>query len=348
MKEDAATLQVERALRACLVDAQVAALEVRAEPQVGRYRPDLMVKLTVGGQEVVLLIEAKRSGEPRLAREAINQLARYREVLPQAYGVVAAPYISPSTAELCQSEGVGYLDLAGNCRLAFNSIYIRSEGRANPFARKRDLRSLYSPKAGRILRVLLTQPGKSWRLQQLATEAQVSLGQVSNVKQLLLDREWARVEPEGLVLAEPEALLIEWAEHYPYERHTERTFYSLAEIPEIEAELATTCSREGRRYALTGFSGASRWAPFVKYARVTAFVASDVDDLARSLGWRVVSSGANVSLLTPFDEGVFYGTDTVDSVSVVSPVQAYLDLKNNPGRGAEAADSLLEVLRTKW
>jgi hypothetical protein len=68
-----------------------------------------------------------------------------------------------------------------NNTLTFGQVYIEQEGEQNPFAEKRDLRSLYSPKAARVLRVLLTDPKKAWRVQALAEEAEVSLGQVSNV-----------------------------------------------------------------------------------------------------------------------------------------------------------------------
>jgi hypothetical protein len=38
-------------------------------------------------------------------REATNQLARFREQWPDAYGVVMAPYISPKAAVICREEG---------------------------------------------------------------------------------------------------------------------------------------------------------------------------------------------------------------------------------------------------
>jgi hypothetical protein len=72
-----------------------------------------------------------------------------------------APYISPVSAEICRKEGVGYLDLAGNCRLSFENVFIRREGIHNPFAVKRDLRSLYAAKSARVLRVLLMR-NREW------------------------------------------------------------------------------------------------------------------------------------------------------------------------------------------
>lgn len=350
MKPDRLEQQAEQALVKCLEG--VPFLQVRPSkraPVTNGHRPDVLTKIKLPDREQLLVAEVKRSGQPRLAREAVNQLLRYRESLPDAYGVFIAPYISPQAASICTQEGVGYVDLAGNCHLSFGHVYIEKEGKPNPFARKRDLRSLYSPKAARVLRVLLTDPRRPWKMQALAAEAQVSLGQVANVKKLLTDREWLRVEHDGFRLREPGALLTEWSENYSYRRNQVHDYYSLRPIEEIEVELAAVCRREGIPYALTGFSGAARLAPAVRYQRVMAYVQNDRETVTSRLQLKAVSSGANVSLLTPYDEGVFYAVRDCEGIRVVSPVQLYLDLHGFRGRGEEAAKVLLEeVIIPQW
>lgn len=210
MKSDQLEQQAEKALRTCLEG--VPFLQVRPSKKASvknGHRPDVLTKVKFKDREQTLVAEVKSSGQPRLAREAVNQLLRYRESLPDAYGIFIAPYISPQAASICTQEGVGYVDLAGNCHLSFGQVYIEREGKPNPFAQKRDLRSLYSPKAAHVLRVLLTDPRRPWKVQALADEAQVSLGQVANVKKLLTDREWLRTEQDGFRLREPGALLTE-------------------------------------------------------------------------------------------------------------------------------------------
>ena len=96
---------------------------------------------------------------------------------------------------------MGYVDLAGNCHLAFGQVFIRKECRSNPYVQRRDPRSLYSPKAERVLRVLLSNPNRAWKTEALSAEARVSLGQVANVKRLLADREWIQVGTEGFRLS---------------------------------------------------------------------------------------------------------------------------------------------------
>lgn len=342
--------RVRGALRSCL--RNVPFLEIRkveSEPGGEDLPPDLLISLELSGTERQLIIEARKSGQPRLAREAANQLLRYKERYPGAYGVFAAPFISAKAAEICFKEELGYVDLSGNCRLCFDRIYIEKQGNPNLFAEKRDLRTLYSPRAQRILRVLLSGPGKSWKTRELSEEARVSLGQVSNVRKLLADREWIRTEPDGFLLSDPEALLHEWGENYSTRKNRIRDFYTLKSVPEFEAGLASICAQEGLAYALTGFSAAGRLAPAVRRQKVHAYLEEAGTVLASLLGMKEVPSGANVSLLTPYDEGVFYGTREIDSIRIVSPVQIYLDLLGLRGRGEEAAAALLEeVIRPQW
>ncbi|HZT40867.1 MAG TPA: type IV toxin-antitoxin system AbiEi family antitoxin [Chthonomonadaceae bacterium] len=348
------SLKAEQSLRACLEELPfIRAFKIEWLERNESCWYDFSAKLSLRSGEQKLLVVVKRVGEPRLAREAINALYRCREFYPEAYGVLIAPYISPQTAELCKQEGVGYVDIVGNCRLSFGEVFIERGRHGNTAAEKRTLRSLYSPKAERVLRVLLTDPDRYWKTQPLAREADVSLGQVSNVKSLLADKEWIEADSQGFRLKQPEEMLAEWANNYRYERSAGYDFYSLKRTghgrSEIEDELAEACQEAGIPYALTFFSGAARYAPFVSYQRVHAYVAGDVKEIARQLNWKEASAGGNVRLLNPYDEGVFYAARDIDGVQIVSPVQNYLDLHNYPGRGEEAAEFLLErFLKPAW
>lgn len=342
--------EAEQALRECLERVPSLSIKrVQREPRLGSASPDIALKLKTPDGEQMVLVEVKSSGQPRVVREAVNQLLQYQSKASQAYGVLVAPYISPQSAQICTENGVGYVDLAGNCRLSFRQVYVEREGRPNPTPQRRDLRSLYSPRTTRVLRVLLLDPKKTWKLQPLAQEAGVSLGQVYNVKKLLADREWIRTDEGGLRLVEPGPLLREWSQNYTYRRNAARDFYSLDAPPEIESKLAAACRDRSLQYALTGFSAAARLAPMVRYQRVTAYASGDLDDLIKNLGLKEVPSGANVTLLSPYDDGVFYGATDVNGIQIVSRVQAYLDLIGFRGRGEEAATFLLEqVIQRQW
>ena len=350
MKSSDLIEKTENALKSCL--QRIPFLEIKSiekEARLHDSRVDIMVTVQVAGKQRRLLLEVKDNGQPRVARMSAYQLARYRQASPDAYGVFAAPYISRRAAEICSEEGVGCLDLAGNCRLTFDNVYIDQEGKPNPFTEKRDLRSLYSRKAARVLRVLLNDPKRPWRVKALADEAGVSLGQVSNVKSLLEAREWLSDTEAGFRLSAPEQLLAEWSENYSFRKNNSYSYYSLKNIAEIEAELAQICEKKGIAYALTGFSGAARYAPSVRYPRAMAYLTSGLEEVVKDLGFKEVASGAKITLLAPYDEGLLYGSRTVDGINVVSPVQAYLDLIDQKGRGEEAAATLLdEVIRPSW
>lgn len=223
-----------------------------------------------------------------------------------------------------------------------------NSGNPNKYAVKRDIRSLYSPKASRVLRVFLVNPKKSWKMQELANEAGVSLGQVANVKKLLADREWISETVSGLMLSRPSDILLEWSENYSYEKNEIYDYYSLKQPPDVENELVSFCENNNIEYALTGFSGANRTAPLVRGQRVMAYVSIINEDLEKALNLKKVASGANVSLFVPYDEGVYYGS-MKNNIRVVSPIQLYLDLKNYKGRGEEAAETIWnQVIAKSW
>ena len=133
--------------------------------------------------------------------------------MKDAYGVVVAPYISNDTARLCRENGVGYIDLAGNCFLGFDQIYVELKNFPNLTVEKRQLRSLFTPKSSRILRVMLANPRRSWMVKDLAKEAKVSIGLVFKVKERLLDLEFASEDNKSIL---GHFLFIEFTEDSPY------------------------------------------------------------------------------------------------------------------------------------
>ena len=154
MKEADIQERAIASIRACLEEVPfIQVKQIRKNQRRGNAEADLVVDLQIkGGSPRQIVVEIKANGQPRLARDAVNQLLRWCAAFPEAYGVFMAPYISPQSAEICAKEGIGYLDLAGNCRLSLGQVFIRREVARNPFAQKRELRSLYAPKSTRVLR----------------------------------------------------------------------------------------------------------------------------------------------------------------------------------------------------
>jgi len=343
-------IKARDALLDCLQDIPfLQVMNATLQPEYGGDRTDLRVILKLNGEIRNIIAEIKRNGELRYARQAVNQLLRYLQYSPGTYGVFIAPYISSGAAKLCLEEGIGYVDLAGNCHISFETIYIHKEGKANPFTRKRYLRSLFSPKAERVLRVLLSTGLKEWKVEELAFEAQVSFGQVANVKRLLAEQEWIDAKAIGFSIVKPFDLIEEWSQNYRFNRNKVWDFYSLLSSTDFEYKLADLFQQERIPYGLTGFSGSARYAPTVRHQRVMAYVQDDIERWFDLLAIKPVDSGANVTIMKPYDEGVLYGNQDFEGIAVVSPIQNYLDLCSLKGRGEEAAQALFDkVIKNIW
>lgn len=334
--------------RVPFIDAGAARIEEGMETGT-QFRPDLLMQLSAPDGPVALVVDVREKVTPKAARGASLQLASLAGMIPAGYGVLAAPFISERSAAICREAGVGYIDLAGNCGLFFNRVFLEVKGNPNPFKREQEPGSLFSPKASRIIRVLLTDPRRPWKVQALAQEADVSAGMVSNVKARLEEQELIRREPQGFRLTEPERLLRDWSSKYTVKRNSWTNLYSPEEPVALEKKLAAVCTSQNWPYALTLFSGSEKTAPFVNYTRVFSYFEGSRSELIISLGLKEVDSGPNLTLLEPYDAGVLYGLQTLDDMKVVSDIQLYLDLASYKGRGEEAAAFLLENrLMPRW
>ena len=105
--------------------------EEHAGLKVGGQKADLVMKFKFGGDEQTLLLEITSLGQPRQIRETVTRLGELRAELGGAYPVAVAQYISPQGAAILKRNGLGYLDLSGNCHLAFGNVLIEKEGKPN-------------------------------------------------------------------------------------------------------------------------------------------------------------------------------------------------------------------------
>ena len=160
---------------------EVADLRLRGKPA------DLTVRFRLGDQERLLVVEVTSLGQPRQIRAAVTRLSDMRAQLPNAYPIASAVYIGPQSARILKDNNLGYVDLSGNCYLAFGNVLIEKEGKRNVRPSTRPLRSLFAPRATRVVRVLLIEPARTWRLEELGKAAGVSLGHSYNVVKRLGD-----------------------------------------------------------------------------------------------------------------------------------------------------------------
>lgn len=307
---------------------------------------DLVVKGTFAGQPLLLAVEVKHSGQPRNVRQAVHQLQRYlRDSHSHAVPVIMAPYLSPQSRAACKEEQVGYLDFMGNALIAFDAVYIEREVSGRPEPERRALRSLYKPKAARLLRRLLAEPGRSWRTAELAEAAKVSAGLVSTVSSRLREHGWVEQTERGLVLIAPNDLLDSWVEHYEPPRGEEHRCYTTLHGTALSDRLREPMMEKGRT-ALASFSAAEWLAPFTRHPN-TYFYADEtgLDALRRALHLKDSPKGANVIIVVPEEDGVLDDAlQVAGGLVATSPIQTYLDLKHAGDRGQEGADQLRSQL----
>jgi hypothetical protein len=314
-----------------------------ADPRIGSQTADLLVKFKLGEQEHVLVVEVKVLGQPRQIRAAVTRLGEIRRELPGAYPVAAAVYISPQSARILKNNGLGYVDLSGNCSLAFDNVLIEKEGKRNVRPSTRPLRSLFAPRATRVVRVLLAEPARPWRLEELARAAGVSLGHSHNVIKRLEELAWVeRDDGQRIHLGKPADLLEAWCESYTY-RENEIASYAVPErlTRKFITDVAHAAVAQNRRYAFTLNTGASLIAPHLRATSVHVYLEGDPAPVAETLGLPPArESEAGLHLMAPYDSGVFYGVLEKAGLKVVSLPQLYADLMHFERRGQEQAEHL--------
>lgn len=257
---------------------------------------------------------------------------------PTHYGIVMAPYISVSAGENCKNNNLGYLDEAGNCLLDCSPIYVFVQGRPNPNPERRATPSLFrsgSTVTSSILRTMLADVKKTWKLAELAQEVECSIGQVAKVKDALCEQRWAQMDQKGLLLIEPLAMLNKWSQNYRYKEPTV-SCYTLDSVAEFEKKLTAL----NVPYALTGFSGGVRYTPVVRYNRIHVLVAKEnIEEFIAQADCKRVDAGANVVIYTASKENLL-NTQVIAENVIASPVQVYLDCMQLKGRGEELAEAV--------
>ena len=317
------------------------------------YGMDGLVTFAHGGSNYALVVEVKSSGAPRFVRSGVYQLescvARMRRSGEANGGrrlipMLVSSYLSPESRAICLGHDTAYLDLVGNARLAFDTVYIDRAVAEKPVSETRALRSIFTPKAAAILRVLLREPGRAWRVADLAAQARASYGHVSNVRKALLAREWIELADDGVVLVQPDVLLRTWRENYRCPAGESITGYTHLHGTQLDERLRGTLNpHPARPRVLYALHSAAQWlAPFGRSATHTLYADKPgADALKDVLKLTHAARGANVLLLTPTDVSLFDdASEPAPKVFCTSPIVTYLDLWTGSDRDREAAEHL--------
>lgn len=311
--------------------------EIISEPADTRY--DLIVHS--GETGIGLVVECKARANAATARQAVD----HANDLGSTPLLVVAGETTASAREILQSNNVAFVDGLGNARIALPGLVYRLAGQSQKSTKAPPTR--ISGKAGRIAQTLLVHPGRQWHINELSAKTDVSPGFVHRVVARLTAENIMESEGDGpakiRTVIDQGALLDLWAE----EQHdkVERTVaYQLAPSPQqLLGELTSALVDAGIDYAATGPAAANLVAPFVTGIPVTDLWISDSvspREILERTPAEAVDIGHNVAFLQTRDDGPLRDRQQIDGIWITNDFRLYVDLRNNPRRGAEQADHL--------
>jgi len=206
--------------------------------------------------------------------------------------------------------------------------------------------SLVSPKALRIVKYLLTHEKTTQK--NISQKTGVSIGMVNKVVSRLADREIVAYKKRTLTLLEPWKLLNEVSWERPMTKLKIRDIYvpQVKGVHEAEEYLKNICNQHEIDYALTLFSGASRYMAYsMRYDTVYSYV--EPSDRFLSLlaeSRNTVKKGMRLELFMVDSPDILEEAKTFDGLSVCSPAQVLIDISSYGYAGKDVAVELYRQL----
>ena len=118
---------------------------------------------------------------------------------------------------------------------------------------------------------------------------------------------------------------------------------------ELAIRLSERLGEMGVGYAVSRLAAARFIEPYAPARAVDIYVDREPSELEVALELFQVDRGESVRLAKPSEPGVLQFTEERDGVTVVNPVQLFVDLINGRGREGDVAERLLEnQLRGTW
>lgn len=275
--------------------------------------------------------------------------------------VLAMPRVSARMADLCQSHGWSWYDLAGNCRLEIPGVlFIERSGKKLDMPLPRSGANLGTAEAGRIVRALLApeNAGQRWTQREVVAHfanlnppiPPPSLSLVNKVVQHLRDQAFMEQLPGGgFRMRDYEGLLQAWRAAYRPDHHSRHRYFTLLQGRLLQEKLMSLHSDGHIAYA--AFSAADLQAPAVRQPRTWLYIDRNAEpELQAVLEAKLVDSGENLIVLIAGDAGVFYKAEPgANRIACTNAVQTYVDLLHSGGRGEEAAEAILhQRLEPAW
>ncbi len=325
------------------------AMQFKIEPQPfsgDLWKPDSIASVSYKGNHFKLALEVASHISLSLFKGKLAQIKSYSGQKKNIVPVIVSQYLSPERRQLCKNHGVYFIDLSGNLYLEYGDLYIERVGFPNKFPEQRKGRGPFSDKASLILRALISNGEKLWKIREIADVLKLDPGFVSRLMKELEKRNYVARSNKKIKLHDPQKIIDDWVYVYDYKKNQEFKYFYLAESPEaiIQKVKKVNIAKE-MIYVLGYQAGANLVSPFSIYKEVHIYVKEkkDIEFWVQELELKKVEHGANLIFLLPYyKNSVFYDKQWVDNLWVTSDLQLYLDLYHFPIRGREQAEHLFE------
>ncbi|MXZ70979.1 MAG: hypothetical protein F4Z04_05655 [Acidobacteria bacterium] len=326
--------------------------ETRA-PHNATVRFDAVITWKAAGGAVRYLVEVKRHLRHQDVGFVIEQLNRYRAILPPGRVVervlLLAPHVRREQAVALERADIDYLDLAGNAHLEAPGMFVHVEGRP---PKKELTLARARPQKGwikTVMAVLIRPRLADAPYRALADQAEVALGTVAGCMNDLGLRGLLLKGKGGRRVVDRQELVALWVQAYVEglrPRLKERRFQVRAEgKQEIWLRLRKVLAERALPWALTGADQAARRVPFfhAKETEIYAPVRTLEDREAQKALVAQPARGGNLLVIEPPGPLAITG-ETDHNLPVAPDLLAYAELRY---RGTEQALEAAEMLRPR-
>jgi hypothetical protein len=265
--------------------------------------------------------------------------------------LILCPSLAEPLARDLRAAGINHADLNGRLYLNLEEppMLIDRRPEARRFANPVSQSDVFAPKSTRLLRTLLSRRDEPWTQAALAERSGLSRGLVSRLVRTLIEDGYVkpgtpatRQQAGTWRLTDFDRLLDAWKEADDWGARTHVQQYSVlaGDVLELAGEVRVQLRREFGEggVAFTQWFAARLRHAYTDSPIVSVYVRKRSEVVLQFA--RPVSSGGNLWLISPKEDGVFRETQHVQGFPLVSDVQIYLDLLQVGGRGPEQAEAL--------
>ncbi len=197
-----------------------------------------------------------------------------------------------------------------------------------------------------VIRVLLNEKDKKLGLRELANKAKVSLGMAVKIVGALESIGYLE-KKRGIKVISWENLLKSWS-YTVSVKESKKVEFLAAERPQYLIKKISDLLRK-ESYAFTLFSATEIIAPYVAPDKTHLYILEDDEKkIAENFlkhGIMHAEQGNIICYLA--DKNHFYGCKEIRDIKIISLPQLYVDLVSYGGRGEEAAEMVLKLMRLK-